>query len=532
MGRTAEPTPPPSHHPDRQSPEPSMAWGAPATPPDAPSDPAEEAIVCMYTENCDTGSQLRKAISHIFGRNKMCTRSIPPSVWVHFCRKHYQRSRYRNQGEYAKMQCKLIKEQIERLQNWSESNANKGEGGIVKDWSLAIRKREQKRLDDLVETNEKRDGDVDGQEAREDDARQRSGPVPVTAVPSWLLAACGRGYDTARICQILDRLQGDMESDVLPVFPDIEILPNIVADREEPKSPKGYAKRKPSTSIHKRSQSLSTTIRSESMPPRRMSQPVNWNPSAMYGTASPQQKRKRPFEELNEDYVYEQSPQTQRLRINERIPDVGARRSSHAMHRPVFPQIQENGPEEQAYTMRHTPDANYGRPAHVLRGVSVDRHIHAPLPAPTPQRRSSQSMVAHLDSGLTSSSQYNPHPHPRRIVHHRSQSDMGAMRSQYAVSRQAEISHYNMPPHMRSQHHEAPRHYVPHGYSVPQRGPIGHNRHLSTPIVAGFVSPRAHGSPAPGYGPHYMRQNSMPAVGPGRPVEEGVQARIIYGVRH
>ena len=67
---------------------------------DMPSPPSTSAIErelqsqkihCMHIDNCDTQAPYRKAISHIFGRNKLCTRSIPDFVWVHYCRKHYQR---------------------------------------------------------------------------------------------------------------------------------------------------------------------------------------------------------------------------------------------------------------------------------------------------------------------------------------------------------------------------------------------------------------------------------------------------------
>jgi len=150
----AEPTPPSSHHPDHASPR-TLNHPAPDTPPTA-SEAENQPVVCMYIPNCDTGSQPRKAISHIFGRNKMCTRLIPQSVWVHYCRKHYQRSRYRNPKEYAKLQCDLVQQQIRRVHDWSLANMKNGAPGIVQDWGLAVRKREQKRLDDLGGAKRKR----------------------------------------------------------------------------------------------------------------------------------------------------------------------------------------------------------------------------------------------------------------------------------------------------------------------------------------------------------------------------------------
>ncbi len=140
-------------------------------------------IKCMYIDKCTTNSQPRKAISHIFGRNKLCTRLIPNYVWVHYCRKHYQRSRYRNAQEYAKLQCDLVLKQIRRVQAWSDGNKRQNKAGVVQDWSLTVRKREQKRLDDKSAVGKKRrypDDDMDDLDENENDHAVANG----TAVPS------------------------------------------------------------------------------------------------------------------------------------------------------------------------------------------------------------------------------------------------------------------------------------------------------------------------------------------------------------
>ncbi|KAK4213169.1 hypothetical protein QBC37DRAFT_464235 [Rhypophila decipiens] len=56
-------------------------------------------------------------------------------LWVHVCRKHYQRARYRNAVEYAKLQCTLIRAQIDRVQAWSNANKESGHPDAMKDWS-------------------------------------------------------------------------------------------------------------------------------------------------------------------------------------------------------------------------------------------------------------------------------------------------------------------------------------------------------------------------------------------------------------
>ncbi|PVH85295.1 hypothetical protein DL98DRAFT_409665, partial [Cadophora sp. DSE1049] len=268
MGPRGEPTPPSSLHPDRHSPTNIPNYAPPATPPqNHGEDLASDQILCMYIPNCDTGSQLRKAISHIFGRNKMCTRLIPARVWVHYCRKHYQRSRYRNPKEYAKLQCDLVQTQIRRVHEWSLENSSRGLPGVVQDWGLAVRKREQKRLDEMngskkrniaaFENSDDEDGtDLNG---------RGSNILPATAVPDWLLERCGKGYSTQEILQIFNQLHTQILDDTMPCFPDIEILPNIVVDSDDPKSPKGYTKRTVVGGGHKRAQSLGiAAMRSDS----------------------------------------------------------------------------------------------------------------------------------------------------------------------------------------------------------------------------------------------------------------------------
>lgn len=56
--------------------------------------------LCEYSTPCQmsTGSEgvyFRKVVSHLFGRNKTSTKLFPQHVWVLYCRRHYQRARYR-----------------------------------------------------------------------------------------------------------------------------------------------------------------------------------------------------------------------------------------------------------------------------------------------------------------------------------------------------------------------------------------------------------------------------------------------------
>ncbi|KAI9768787.1 MAG: hypothetical protein M1840_004601 [Geoglossum simile] len=181
---------------------------------------------CSYTDNCTTGSPLRKVVSHIFGRNKLCTRQIPKSVWVHYCRKHYQRSRYRNPRGFALLQCDLVRKQVDRLQIW---------GGVT-DWVIKVRKREELRL-----SKEKAEREA-GISVRGNDSLAHSATASASdQIPSkgrkrgsassgestkWLLNLTGPEKTTVDVLSVLERIEKDI-TDTGASFPDVEILPNV-----------------------------------------------------------------------------------------------------------------------------------------------------------------------------------------------------------------------------------------------------------------------------------------------------------------
>lgn len=170
---------------------------------------------CMFVDNCQTGSQLRKAISHLFGRNKACTLRIPKQVWVYYCRKHYQRIRYRNAKTYPLNQMYLVKMQINRLQRWSDENQRRGVGPYIKMWTLALRKREQNRLD--KETGASNEGGDD------------NAPETTTgsAAPDWIIERLGSEYTTKDMLAVADQLYAEIENGLLGQVPEVEFLPDI-----------------------------------------------------------------------------------------------------------------------------------------------------------------------------------------------------------------------------------------------------------------------------------------------------------------
>jgi len=467
IGPLGEPTPPSSTHPDNASPTSPI----PYTAPDTPLTPLNEAsnhgdvqkrvanehgIKCMFQADCDTGSQLRKAISHIFGRNKMCTRLVPAQVWVHYCRKHYQRSRYRNPKEYAKLQCDLVQKQIRRIHDWSRQNQQNGLPGVVQDWGLAVRKREQKRIDELSGAKRKRSAaQYDDSEDGEDDSQ----PVPATAVPKWLRSLCGKGYDTISILNIFNRLHTEILADLMPQFPDIEILPNIATEAEESQQPKGYAKRAVTGAGHKRSQSLGVGAKSGLYSPNGgpTGHLPRWN-SAGDIEVSPMQKRQRRSD------MMEANPFGSRAQMS---------------HRLVYTSIAEN-PIESGEMRQYGPS------------------WLPQLAAPIPQRLGGQSMAESLESSSA-----------RRPGHHRSQSDyvglsraretyggsspynsasahpssMGSYGSSRSHQEPPNSFAFNNAPQNHGQHfqsHQSPRGGMLSSKHLPR---VGHARHQSMPMA-------------------------------------------------
>jgi hypothetical protein len=200
----------------------------------------------MLMQNCTTGSQLRKAISHIFGRNKMCTRQIPDNVWVHYCRKHYQRVRYRNVQKYAELQIDMVMKQVLRVQAWSRQNVAQDKAGQLTAWQLMARKREQQRLENEASpkgagckrTHSQRiAGDhINGNAAdawAEPEPERKKGSTMPNAVPPWLQAKCGQMYQTDQVLEILREIELRIKTEELQQIPDIELLPQLTTDPAE-----------------------------------------------------------------------------------------------------------------------------------------------------------------------------------------------------------------------------------------------------------------------------------------------------------
>lgn len=77
----------------------------------------------------------RKIVSHIFGRNKKPTQNIPDELWIWYCRKHYQRSKYTCSNQWPQKQVDLVRLALDNFEKWGE----------IVHWNVVLRKREQDR---------------------------------------------------------------------------------------------------------------------------------------------------------------------------------------------------------------------------------------------------------------------------------------------------------------------------------------------------------------------------------------------------
>ncbi|OAX81671.1 hypothetical protein ACJ72_03984 [Emergomyces africanus] len=143
--------------------------------PASSSRPLQEQTSCQFSgESCSTASNhYRKVISHIFGRNKKCTVGIPEYVWIHYCRKHYQRARYRT-AEWPFRQCDLAVDTIQNMRSW----------GGVESFNLQLRRRETWRTARRDDNNTCGENDIGNQdeamlEVKKQDQKSRR-PFPNT----------------------------------------------------------------------------------------------------------------------------------------------------------------------------------------------------------------------------------------------------------------------------------------------------------------------------------------------------------------
>jgi len=344
----------------------------------------------------------------------------------------------------------------------------------VQDYRLAIRKREQRRLDAQKPKGERECSDSEADEIHEPQGDSSSS----TAVPDWLLNLSGRSHDARRIMEIIDGIQADLTANNLSAWPDIEILPNIIIDQDESEATKGYTKRRALPGTHGRSQSLGSTsrINEDSTGPWTSQESISSLGGQSLSGGNPQ-KRKRSNDREEENDV-QSTPQSQRIRVSE-PQEAAVRQGPHTAQRPVFRNFSDNQSAEES-----------------LGNIGMCREYHPaatgahnlPLAAPRPQRYTSLPTAVYIDPSVPSTD--GSYSVTRRGLHKRSHSDMGGLHSYQIVSRipnrhrnqSATPVHYDRPAPRRFFSPPNPYTPLPH-MECPVQRQRNHTRHQSTPIV-------------------------------------------------
>ncbi|KAL8704340.1 MAG: hypothetical protein Q9201_002491 [Fulgogasparrea decipioides] len=158
----------------------------------------------------------RKVTSHIFGRNKRCTHQIPEDCWIKYCRKHYQRQKYRCPQDWFETQLLLIDGQIDKMEAW---------GGITS-WTIAIRKKEKAMIDVENAYHAQHGHFPDGELCRE----------------RFLLPYLGSGKTFQQIRNLIDVINRECDEKATYSLPSFELLPAI-DERRNPRPKRGAARR-------------------------------------------------------------------------------------------------------------------------------------------------------------------------------------------------------------------------------------------------------------------------------------------------
>ncbi|KAI9925564.1 hypothetical protein MW887_005945 [Aspergillus wentii] len=245
------------------SPETHLPSPSPSSPP--PSSSPDEPT-CEFTNPCTTSSSTtttsspntRKVISHIFGRNKTATKLFPSHIWVHYCRKHYQRARYRS-AQWPFTQCELLMDSLGRMEVWGgvecfevvlrRREIMRGEEGVGLDGDEAMQTPsptptptsspdEHEHEHENAHTDSDSDSEAEAESSETDEPptppKRKKPTITPSPVPAWLRAKVGPNKSFNDIRAIIHRIRGGMEyqkkrgDDKADIrFPDIEILPTF-----------------------------------------------------------------------------------------------------------------------------------------------------------------------------------------------------------------------------------------------------------------------------------------------------------------
>ena len=192
----------------------------------ADNDPPQcEDEKCVAVPTCLANSgDHRKVVSHIFGRNKSCTRDLPDNLWIYWCRKHYQRLKYRAEDSesWHTRQLGLVRTQLQTFEDW----------GQVRSWNIELRKAEKDAI------------------AKEDKKGVRYTNYISSCWERFLVPHLGVNKTYTQVRQVLDLIERKFNEEdyrnrekKLKTFPGVEFLPNVAKAKavKKPAPKKGDA---------------------------------------------------------------------------------------------------------------------------------------------------------------------------------------------------------------------------------------------------------------------------------------------------
>lgn len=219
-----------------------------------------EGVTCSFGD-CTLKSPFRRTISAFFGRNKKGGRDVPVRIWLHICRKHYQRTKYRNKDKYVNAQCDRIETQFDRLEEWSKATLEANQGPHIDYWTIALGKKEadyqasQKKADSAKAkaAQGKGKGKAPAQEEDEDKPFIKEEAIDeifdekdnIWHAPAWLVALQGRRLSSKEIRKAFARLRLDTQSIPNRTLPQVEFLPHLIFLGNYKPKKVAYAKRNP-----------------------------------------------------------------------------------------------------------------------------------------------------------------------------------------------------------------------------------------------------------------------------------------------
>ena len=286
---------------------------------------------CVAVPTCIAKSgDHRKVVSHIFGRNKSCTRDLPHDLWIFWCRKHYQRFKYRGEDNdnWHMRQMELVCDQLQIFEDW----------GKVRSWTIALRKAEHRNM---VKINKEAKMNQEGVMV--------ANPTP----PCWerfLVPYLGANKTFADVREVLvvilskfDEEEYKSRDKKLKTLPGVEFLPNIHAAKVVKKpapAKKGETAYKKITldqaAFKRRTRANAEYAKEQAMKKAEAS-------NAPKSSRAPSQKTKSPYTDSEAD-----SPAA--LKREASIPDINTIILTDATHSPVDRTHTSKGPKHKCQT--------------------------------------------------------------------------------------------------------------------------------------------------------------------------------------